>query len=601
MKLQFITKGEMVYKGFVGYLNEFVKQEQLLDEELWGLFVEQFRSHTDIDNGWRGEYWGKMMRGAVLTYTLTGDEKLYEILYQSVADLLSVQEEDGRISSYPRDRELTGWDMWARKYVLLGCLYFYGVCKDEDFKAKIISSLSRHLDYILSKVGKEEGKLSIFDTSRNYGGLNSCSILEPVVRLYKLTGTKAYLDFAAYIVENGFCKDSNLVELCLLKTTYPAEFAHVKAYEMMSCFQGLLEYYEVTKEEKYFTSAVNFFDLVKESEITIVGSSCCWSEFFYDSFKMQTEKSREVMQETCVTVTWMNFCMKLLQMTGDVKYADCMERSALNAMGGAVNTQRQGALRARVTDGPTGMIDRLPREKLPFDSYSPLYQDRRGRAIGGFNRMANGRSYGCCACIGSAGTALSGLFGVMKNEDSLFVHLYESAEIHTKVGGEQVKLAINADFAKSDCVELIPHGKFTLKLRVPDWSKEFTLFVNGEEVEISKTDGYLCINRNWQGEKVVLKLDTRVKMYRLNGRVAFMKGPYVLARDSRFNDNLNKAICKNKQDKIEAQTFKNTRFDNNVSIRLLAGENTVSLCDYAQAGKNFDEENSIISVWNAFM
>ena len=47
------------------------------------------------------------------------------------------------------------------------------------------------------------------------------------------------------------------------------------------------------------------------------------------------------MQETCVTVTWMNLFYKLLQMTNDVKYADWMERSALNAMGGAVNTEKQ--------------------------------------------------------------------------------------------------------------------------------------------------------------------------------------------------------------------------------------------------------------------
>ena len=46
----------------------FVEQEQLLRTDLWERFVRQFKMDADQDGGWRGEYWGKMMRGGCLVY-----------------------------------------------------------------------------------------------------------------------------------------------------------------------------------------------------------------------------------------------------------------------------------------------------------------------------------------------------------------------------------------------------------------------------------------------------------------------------------------------------------------------------------------------------
>jgi len=55
------------YTGFMDEAFDFVERYQLLDENLWARFVWQFREKSDSgDAGWRGEFWGKMMRGASL-------------------------------------------------------------------------------------------------------------------------------------------------------------------------------------------------------------------------------------------------------------------------------------------------------------------------------------------------------------------------------------------------------------------------------------------------------------------------------------------------------------------------------------------------------
>ena len=55
-----------------------------------------------------------------------------------------------------------------------------------------------------------------------------------------------------------------------------------------------------------------------EEEISIIGCSGCTHELFDHTAVRQTQTDYEgIVQETCVTVTWMKFCMQLLTLTGD--------------------------------------------------------------------------------------------------------------------------------------------------------------------------------------------------------------------------------------------------------------------------------------------
>lgn len=198
--------GAATYQGQLSDTIYWVEKEQLLDPALWATFVEQFRigDVDDQDSGWRGEYWGKMMRGACFTYAYTQNQELYHVLENTVRDMLTIQDPYGRIAAYSIQKEFHGWDMWERKYVLLGLEYFLEICQDDDLADQIVEAMCHHADYILEKVGNHAvGKIPITNTSERWGGLNSSSILEPMVRLYNLTGLKRYLDFAKEIIEAG--------------------------------------------------------------------------------------------------------------------------------------------------------------------------------------------------------------------------------------------------------------------------------------------------------------------------------------------------------------------------------------------------------------
>ncbi len=616
------------YTGFVDGAMRYIEDFQLLRPELWKRFVQQFRADSDYENGWRGEYWGKMMRGACFTYAYTRDEKLYATLTQTVADMMDSQDEDGRISSYGRQHEFQGWDMWSRKYVLLGMQYFLEICTDDAFAERVICSMKRQADYILAHVGeKEEGKLPINTTTGNWRGLNSSSILEPFVRLYVLTGEQKYFDFATYIVDCGGTDVENIFELALKDEMYPYQYPVTKAYEMTSCFEGLLEYYRVTGIEKYRTAVINFANRVLESDFTIIGCCGCTHELFdHSTVRQANTHNGKIAQETCVTVTLMKFFYQLTLLTGDPRYVDAFEISLYNAYYGAINTEKVIEPTIR-QEHPDWCL-----EPLPFDSYSPLTAGTRGNGIGGLKIMADNHYYGCCACIGSAGNGLLPKMHLQATREGFAYNLFLDGEaVSLTPAGNRVVFETATEYPVSGSVRITLRldkpESFTVLVRNPAWSKTTTLCVNDVPAEVQ--NGYLRIAREWQdGDTLRLELDMRTQALRpipygqdilmnkvvwnkhyivpsfdredpiAHRHIALRRGPVILAQKNRLGYSVDEPvdIC------VDEDGYVEVAFPEKgvapypcileVAVPLEDGR-TMAVTDYASAGKLWTEESKM--------
>lgn len=507
------TDCNMTLSGVTLDAVEFLTRESLTDAALWSKFVQAFRDQQDGDNlGWRGEYWGKMMRGAVMVWEASHDATLYRVMTDTVRDLLTVAEADGRVSSYRREHELDGWDMWCRKYVLLGLEYYYDVCQDEALKAEIISFLCGCADAILAKVGDGEGKRTVLQTGRSWGGLNSSSILEPFVRLYVLTGEKRYLDFSEHIIRQGGSSMANIFEMAYENKLYPYQYGVSKAYEMISNFEGLIEYYMVTGIEKYKTAAVNFGKALIESDVSVIGSLGATHELLDHTKNRQTAYSDVVRQETCVTVTWMKFCARLLRLTGDPIFADQLEQAFYNAYRGALNTEHKSYpeylyKKCIVRLKLDSYIDTI----LPVDSYSPLTPERRGIQIGGHQMLHDGSFYGCCACIGAAGMGSYLTSAVMTDGEGLVVNFYDAGKYQLTCNGEQISVAVSGDYPKHGEIKLTVRRSgaesMLCKLRVPEWANQFNI-----NCDHKYCGGYAVIELNAETTEIMLtmKMELRV-------------------------------------------------------------------------------------------
>lgn len=480
----------------------FLQKEQLKDRTLWKKLVDVFRTQPDSENyGWRGEFWGKMMRGAALVYEYSQDNELYEILTESVKDMLTVSEADGRVSTYARDKELDAWDIWCRKYVILGCEYYLDICKDRPLKKQMLTFICRCADYIIERIGDKEGQKQITDASRSWLGLNSSSLLEPIVRLYRETNNKKYLEFATYIIKCGGAKGVNIFKLAYENKVYPYQYGVSKAYEMMSCFEGLLEYYYATENEDCKKAVINFANAIIKTELSVIGCSGITHELFDATAARQTVRQEDVSQETCVTVTWMKFCGKLLQLTKDSRFADCMEQSFYNAYLGAFNTKRKLSPYMREKFIKKLGMDDLVDTVLPVDSYSPLLSGKRGVKVGGNQLLPDRSYYGCCTCIASAGVGVFLQNMVCVTDNAVTVNFFENGVSTFYLDGTKVTLTQKTDYPVGGKVQI--HIKtdskkaFELKVRVPRWT--------GNDI------GYAVYSKEWLDDTVELDFDMKIR------------------------------------------------------------------------------------------
>lgn len=590
------------YSGEYDRAAKFVEAHQSKNTKLWKTFVEQFRFPTDADDGgWSGEFFGKMMRGACWIYKYTGDEELYAVLEETVRDLITTQDSEGRISSYVKEKEFGYWDMWCRKYVLLGMQYFHEISKDEELNATIVKVLNRHLDYIIDHIGEGEGQIDILDaTTHNdftWGALNSSSILEPTVRQYLLTGDKKYLDFAAYLVRRGGSKWGNIYQLAIEGKKAPYEYPVRKAYEATSYFEGVLEYYRVTGDEDAKRAFINFMAKVVETDFTVIGCAGTEHELFNHSSLVQTEPNELVKQETCVTVTLMKAFYQALCLTGEAKYADAMERAGYNAMLGSVNFKGNYVTGTDITPkSQTQYKLAAPFIKeiggFTFDSYAPLYKDKRNRCYGGFRLMAGNKAYGCCACIGASGIAVMPLSSVM----------------HTK-SGIAINHLMNGKATVSDnvCIDVetaYPYGEtatvkvytgtpeaFEIAIRVPAWSKGMT--INGKSA-VANEFGYATITKEWcDGDTIEIVIPRELTVTELNRKISVSNGIIVYALDERNQDIDVKLGTKITNAEVITPDFYcreayKLTFDNGASANFV---------DYAASGSEWDVDKQRITIW----
>ena len=559
-------------KGYVGG-----RLDQMLAQHVCATDVDYitapFIEKTERHGGWQTEFWGKWMHASVpyLRYLTDGKckvesvkckvaEELSSKIERGIERILASQEPCGYIGNYPEELRCgEGWDVWGMKYTMMGLLHYYDFVKvqeevgaqssssrKEQFHSptptldsnSILDACRRLCDYMIAEIGPDGRRGREPWQTGNWSGCASSSVLEPVVWLYRRTKDRKYLDFATYIVR-GMTEPKEgprLVDLALEGISvadrngygnvpqsdgaYVMKHNRRKAYETMSCYQGLLDYVEVKSEELKVESeelrnlrkaaVMTAEDIVRE-EVTLAGG-CSASEQWLHGARKQTLPYRSP-QETCVTTTWMRFCQKLLDVTDDPRWADHIERSFYNAYLAALK--------------PDGSV---------FAGYTPLAGSRSRGQHHCFMHVD------CCTANGPRGFLcfLERLF-VAKGNEATF-NFYATARASKRLGdGRKVVFDMYTLYPRENTVRIVSHtggaGCFDLRLRVPSWSERTAVKVNGTEMDGVVAGRYLRISREWcLGDVVEIAFDMPVVVHEQAHHYAFTRGPVLLARDSRFAD-----------------------------------------------------------------
>lgn len=572
--------------GYLGQKIDLCISERIKKQDVQHL-IEPFQSRKET-RLWQTEFWGKWILSAIAAYEYNSDPELFKIIQKAAKDLIVTQTPDGYIGNYTPEAQLNHWNIWGCKYTLLGLLAYYDISKD----ATALEAAKRLGDYVMTLVGP--GKSDIVKTG-NYRGMPSSSILEPIVLLYNHTGKKEYLDFAKNIVNQWETADGpKLITKGLEGVPVAERFPNPptwwswengqKAYEMMSCYDGLLELHKITKDPAYLNVVDMVAQEIIQSEINLAGSGTAF-ECFYHGAHRQTEPTYHTM-ETCVTFTWMKLCNQLLQLTRNSVYADQIEKAAYNAL-----------LASMKFDGSQ------------IAKYSPLEGHRQE------GEEQCGMHINCCNANGPRGFGLLPQVAVQTAQNEIFVNLYGELVTNIELGSKtRITLVQNSNYPESDAVEIgIKTDKpvnCTLALRIPLWSKSTSVLVNGIKAEGVVAGSYLKLNRIWNSsDKVQIRFDMPAKVVELNGYQAILRGPVILARDTRFEDGFvdEAAIIQEKGQTVDLKLSdkKPEKVWMSFTAPLVLGTDLegefakpvqVHFCDFASAGNTW-EASSRYRVW----
>ena len=432
---------------------------------------KQFRIRDDditVVGVWRGEFWGKWIISACRAARYEHSDEMKEFIRRGCYALIETADEDGYIGTY-RDKEYVlpcdpekakaavgwrsnwNWNLWCRKYTLWGLLEAYQLTGDETILAAAKKAASQQID-MLARLG-----LKINDCG-TFVGMPACSIMKPMLILYRITGDETYLNFCLDVAAEWDRPDGKCPNLIV--NAFSGRPVHewsaaggrgwAKAYEMMSCLDGLLELYRITGTARILDAMKNIWELLWTHE-----QNALFSVGFNDQFTHGAAYPN-ALTEPCDVLHWMRFTSELYKLTGDVKYMHVFERTFYNPfLASAFKDGSWGARCARTAG--RHMVAHL---------------------------QANMQHSHCCVNNMPRGFLNAAESFVMEDADGLVINLYSAFTARSAFADVKISGSYLRDGRAT--VEIDAKRDFTLRLRLPDWSAHTTL----DGKEITAADGY---------------------------------------------------------------------------------------------------------------
>jgi DUF1680 family protein len=507
-----------------GISEQWLKVAPLANPGILEMFRDRDRTPLRSLLPWSGEFAGKYLTAAVQVFRLTGDPQLRRRLQEFTDELVSLLAEDGYLGPFPRDSRLTGrapntgpeggptWDAWGHYHGMLGLLLWH----DETADPKALACAERIGDLFCRRFLKTGSRLvDTGSTEMNLAPVHSLCLL------YRKTGAARYLDLALQIVEEFAAVDGSGKPLAgdyLNASLAGREFFQgpKPRWESLHPILGLAELYTLTGDGRYLRAFEQLW----------------WSIVRWDRHNTGGFSSGEQAQgnpyhpgaiETCCTIAWMAMSVEMLRLTGNSVAADELELSTVNSVVGMHSRTGRWATYNTPMDGVR-----------KASAHEIVFQAREGTP-----------ELNCCSVNSARGFGFLSDWALMRDADGLLLNWYGAGTMAAGLpSGQSVELLQETDYPRGGKILLrvtpSQPAAFVLKLRIPYWSAETRVTLNGEAVEGVAPGAYLALQREWKrGDTVEITLDMSLHYWRgereCAGKVSLFRGPVLLAYDRRFN------------------------------------------------------------------
>jgi hypothetical protein len=229
--------------------------------------------------------------------------------------------------------------------------------------------------------------------------------------------------------------------------------------------------------------------------------------------------------ETCANIGNVLWNWRMLEITGDAKYADVLELALYNSVLSGISL-----------DGNRFFYT----NPLSASAQFPYHLRWAGGRVS-YISLSN-----CCPPNVVRTIAEAANYAYSVSDKGLWVHLYGGNELSTRLkDGAALKLSQQTEYPWDGrirfTVQDAPSRAFTVFLRIPGWSKNAQLLVNGKPAAANTAPGqYAAVHRNWKaGDVISLQLPMPVTLMESNplveetrNQVAVKRGPIVYCLES---------------------------------------------------------------------
>ena len=474
---------------------------------------------------WAGEFAGKYLTGAVQMLRVTGDPALRRYLADFVAELVSLQAEDGYLGPWPRADRLTNgtdigeehietWDTWGHYHIMCGLLMWHA----ESGDAAALSGARRIGDLLCARyLGTPARRLVETGTTEiNLSPAHSLCLL------YRHTSDPRHLALARQIVDVEFAAkapDGAYLSGNWLQGALDGQefFALPKPrWESLHSIMALAELYYLTGETHYRMAFQHIWRSIARLDRHNNGGFSSGEQAQGDPFHLGAI-------ETCCTIAWTALTVEMLRLTADPLVADELELTLWNSITGMHSATGRWATYNTPMDGV-----RLA------SAHQIVFQSREGTP-----------ELNCCSVNSARGFGMLSDWAVTRAGEALLLNFYGPGTLTTACpDGTAVTLTQQTDYPRDGRITLTvtPDAPvaFTLKLRIPRWSTATSVSVNGEPVAAVTPGSYLALSRTWTpGDRVEIALDFSWHAWQggnvLAGLTSLYRGPLLLTYDRRFN------------------------------------------------------------------
>lgn len=475
----------------------------------------------------------KWLEAAAYSLALFPDSELEKTADELIDIIASAQDEDGYLNTYftVKDREkrwtnlLEGHELYCAGHMMeAACAY----CEATG-KRKLLDVMLKNAEHIY--------KVFITDKHEGYPGHPEVELA--LLKMYRITGNRHCLELAEHFinvrgVDTGFYKKereqrdwtvwgNNAEDNAYQQSDMPVRrmsTATGHAVRAVYLYTAMADLASETGDGELFGACERLWESITQRQMYITGGigSTVHGEAFSTDYDLPNDTAYA---ETCASIGLMFFGSRMLENDLDGKYADVMEQAFYNTVLGGIQL-----------DGKSFFYVN-PLECVPGIS---------GCTATHWHTLTKRPGWYACACCPPNAARLISSFGKYaygENDDTVFCNMFAAGKVNFSNG---MSLECETGYPYGFEVKYRISGSGRLAVRIPAWSKTFTVFKNNTQQEAALKKGYICITAA-DGDEIKIVLDgsprfiyASTKVPELTGCTALMRGPLVYCFESADNN-----------------------------------------------------------------